>query len=144
MTSYLVDLNVWLALCSDRHVHFPVALEWLSTIGQGQACFCRLTQIGLLRLLANSRVMGPDVLGQSSAWKVYDRLCADYRVSFVSEPPGVEAGFRRLTQDPRPAKGGWTDAYLVALARALGLTIVSFDRDFLRAPGVDVLALPLR
>jgi len=36
---------------------------------------CRFTQIGLLRLLTNSHVMGSHVKSQADAWKVADGFC---------------------------------------------------------------------
>jgi len=37
--------------------------------------------------------------------------------------------------------GGWTDAYIAALALASGYRLVAFDADFCRFPGVDFLHL---
>jgi len=143
MRSFLVDANVWLALCSDRHVHHAAAHRWFPTVPPGGAFLCRLTQLALLRLLTNARVMGVDVLTQAGAWSVYDRLRQDARVGYTDEPLGLEAAFRHLTQTRQPAAGAWTDAYLAALAETRGLTVVSFDRGFRRLGGIDALILPL-
>ncbi len=142
MKSFLADVNVWLALCSDRHVHHADAHRWFGTVGPGGAGFCRLSQLGLLRLLTTARVMGVDVLSQAAAWRVYDRLCEDARVAYVEEPLGLEAALRRLTQQSQPAAGGWTDAYLAALAKLRGLVVVSFDRGFRSMAGAEALILP--
>jgi toxin-antitoxin system PIN domain toxin len=141
MSSFLVDVNVWLALSSDRHTHYTAAHQWFDTVEPGQAAFCRLTQLGYLRLLTNARVMGMDVLSPRQAWEIYDRLRQDVRVSFVPEPPDTEAAFRRLTARTSVAPATWTDAYLAALASAKGLTVASFDRGFRRMPGIDTLIL---
>ena len=143
MKSFLVDVNAWLALCTDRHVHYGAAHRWFASVAPGQAFLCRLAQLGLLRLLTNRQVMRQDVLSQAAAWRTYDRLREDVRVAYTDEPPGLEAAFRRLTQTHLPATGGWTDAYLAALARTRGLTVVSFDQGFRRLEGIDALILPL-
>jgi predicted nucleic acid-binding protein len=39
----LVDLNVWLALVYDGHVHHPVAISWFEHGGRESAAFCRIT-----------------------------------------------------------------------------------------------------
>jgi hypothetical protein len=39
----LVDLNVWLALVYDGHVHHPVAISWFEHGGRDSAAFCRIT-----------------------------------------------------------------------------------------------------
>jgi toxin-antitoxin system PIN domain toxin len=127
---FLPDVNVWLALVSARHVHNDAAVRWLERIGEGQLAFCRVSQMGLLRLLTNTRVMGVDVLAPSDAWRVYEEMMRDARVRFLAERGGLEAIWKGLTQGP--ATGAWTDAYLMAFAQAQGLHVVTFDRGFER------------
>jgi hypothetical protein len=136
--SYLNDINVWVALVYDRHVHHAVVLEWFDRLETDQARFCRSTQLGLLRVLTNQRVMGPDVLGQSAAWAAYDRLRRDSRVAFQDEVPQVDSVFRVLTQGSRPEPNVWADAYLAAIAASSGLTIATLDRGFRAFKGIDV------
>jgi toxin-antitoxin system PIN domain toxin len=142
MRSFWVDINVWIALCSDRHVHYGAAHAWFAKVGPACARFCRLTQLGFLRLLTNPQVMENDVKSQIGAWRVYDALCEDIRVGFVSEPHQIEGLFRTLTQSRQATATGWVDAYLAALAKTRGLTIVSFDRGFKNMAGIDALILP--
>jgi toxin-antitoxin system PIN domain toxin len=132
LKTFLPDVNVWLALASGRHVHNQAAAEWFSDVGDGQAVFCRVAQMGLLRLLTNSRVMSVDVLNATKAWQVYVRLTEDPRIRFSTEPPGLEAIWRQLTEDPRILPGMWTDAYLQAFARLRDLSVVTFDKGFRR------------
>lgn len=75
--------------------------------------------------------MGKDkTLSQVEAWKTYDRWLNNDRVSFVGEPPDVEAHFRSLSNHNWPAPKDWADAYLAAFAYAADLTLVSFDKSF--------------
>jgi uncharacterized protein len=143
-TSFLVDINVWLAIAYDLHVHHEPAAAWFETIEAEQAFFCRLTQLGLLRLLTNSRVMGADTMSQSRAWQVYDKFLQDPRVSFFPEPEQVDANFRQLTRGSHASTNLWTDAYLAAVAKTGRLAIVSLDRAFSNIPGVEALVLPER
>jgi uncharacterized protein len=128
--TYLPDVNVWLALASRRHVHYRIASAWLETVLDDQACFCRITQMGLLRLLTNRHAMGIDVLNQIEAWKAYRRLASDSRIRFLSEPLGIETLWHELTTSGQSATNLWTDAYLQAFARLSGAQVVSFDRGF--------------
>ena len=128
--TYLPDVNVWLALVSRRHVHYRIASGWLETVLDDQVGFCRITQIGLLRLLTNRHIMGSDVLNQIEAWKVYRRLASDGRIRFLSEPLGIETAWHELTRSGQPATNLWTDAYLQAFGRLSGAQVVSFDRGF--------------
>ena len=132
MTSYLADVNVWLAIAHQPHVHHAVTRDWFHALGPDQLFSCRLTQIGLLRLLTTSPVMGDQVKTQAEAWKTVDAFCRNARVQYLHEPSGVTEVFRRLTGEPLPRRGAWSDAYIAAVAIQAGLTVSTFDRDFLR------------
>ena len=49
-TSLFPDINVWVALTYEGHVHHAIAAEWFRTLPpDATLVFCRFTQIGLLR-----------------------------------------------------------------------------------------------
>jgi len=125
---FLPDVNVWLALASQRHIHAPVCGGWLNSLSAGEVVFCRVTQMGLLRLLVNEAAMGSDVLSCRDAWRTYRAMLADERVQFAPEPFSLEPEWRRMTAQDRPAPRIWTDAYLAAFARAGGMRLVTLDR----------------
>jgi len=125
---FLPDVNVWLALASRRHAHAPLSGGWLNSIPSGEIVFCRVTQLGLLRLLTNESVMGSDVLSSRDAWRTYRTILADERIQFAPEPFSLEPEWRRLTAQDRPTPKIWTDAYLAAFARAGGLRLVTLDQ----------------
>ena len=133
----LPDINVWVALASDRHVHHGVARDWFTAIGEAGTAFCRVTQMGFLRLLTNSRVMGEDVLNQRQAWSVYEQLARDQRVVFALEPPDIEPVWKKLTQSAFRVTGLWTDAYIAALALLHNFQVVSFDQGFRKIARLD-------
>ncbi len=133
----LPDINVWVALASDRHVHHQRASDWFASVGEAGAAFCRVTQMGFLRLLTNSHVMGDDVLSERKAWTVYEQLRRDSRVVFCLEPPDIEAVWKQLTQSAQPATRFWTDAYTAALALLHNYRVVSFDKGFGRIAELD-------
>ena len=60
--SALCDVNVLLALVTDRHALHGFAVRWLEDVYSGEAVVCRIAQMGLLRLLNNPAVMQEDVL----------------------------------------------------------------------------------
>ncbi len=130
-TSFLFpDVNVWLALSYQRHVHHPAAKAWFERLDENaRLCFCRFTQLGLLRLLTTDAVMGNDeVLSQAEAWRAYDRLTGDERILFLEEPSTMEATFRAFSRATRPAPKDWADSYLGAFAAVAGLRLVTFDK----------------
>lgn len=131
-TSFLFpDVNVWLALTHGRHVHHFVANDWLNTLdGDVRLRFCRITQLGFLRLLTAEAVMGEDVLSQAEAWRAYDRWLETGHVEMSDEPVDFERGFRRLSRSRQASPKHWGDAYLAAFAEASEMTLVTFDRAF--------------
>lgn len=128
---FLPDINVWLALASARHIHAAACGQWLNSIESEGVAFCRVSQMGLLRLLTNEAVMGGDVLASRDAWRVYRSILADERIHFAPEPYALEGEWRRLTGQDRQATKIWTDAYLAAFARAAGMRLVTLDRAVL-------------
>jgi toxin-antitoxin system PIN domain toxin len=132
----LPDINVWLALVFDAHVHHQSALEWMSSIKDEMACFCRLTQQGFLRLSNNPKVFPNDAVSTDDAWQLYDTTLSDPRVTFVDEPLALEAAWRPLTVGRQFSPKLWNDAYLLAFAEAGGYEIVTFDHGFTRYQGV--------
>lgn len=129
---FFPDINVWIALTYEGHVHHRQARAWFDTLGAGvRLFFCRITQLGLLRLLSAEAVMGRDeAMGQTEAWAAYDSWLQDDRVGFLEEPTELEPAFRSLTRLRNPAPKDWADSYLASFALTSQLTVVTFDRAF--------------
>ena len=136
-TSYLVDVNVWLAIAYDQHLHHEPAVEWFEGLDRQCACLCRVTQMGLLRLLTQEKVMGRDTRSQSKAWSVVDALLDDERVWYAGEPSAMDRDFRSLTKSSHASANLWTDAYLAAFSRAAGLYLATFDKALGRLAGAS-------
>jgi toxin-antitoxin system PIN domain toxin len=131
----LPDLNVWLALSWANHMHSEAAWTWFSHREDDRFFFCRLTQLGLLRLLATSAVMGKDVRTIGEAWKVYDRWLEDSRVGIRQESVELDGAFRAATRSvsrlSSPKALG--DCYLLAVGKVTDATLVTFDRGLASA-----------
>jgi toxin-antitoxin system PIN domain toxin len=134
MTSFFPDLNIWLALSDDGNSHAPDAWRWLNELpADTTLLFSRYTQLGLLRLLTNTAVMGDYAHTIQSGWRIYERWLDDPRVQFHPEPRQLDAAFRQATQ-PFAAKRAskWIgDCYLLAFAKESGATLVTFDKALL-------------
>jgi toxin-antitoxin system PIN domain toxin len=128
-TSLFPDINVWVALTYEGHVHHVMAAAWFATLPpDATLAFCRFTQLGLLRLLTTPAVMGDEIMTQPQAWAAYDRWLQDPRVTLVDEPAELETRFRALTRRRQPATKDWADSLLAAFATVGQLTLVTFDR----------------
>jgi toxin-antitoxin system PIN domain toxin len=132
------DVNVWMALVLEHHVHRKAARAWWQAT-DAQIAFTRFTQISLLRLLTTSAAMDGKPLHMKEAWRVHDRLFEDARVVFYPEPAEVEPCFRKHTATPTPSPKLWADAWLLAFAEATAGKLVTFDRAL---AGRGALCLP--
>jgi toxin-antitoxin system PIN domain toxin len=130
MSLVFPDVNDWLVLAIE-HAHQKAALDWWHR-EQRAIGFCRLTQMGFLRLLTTSAVMDGKPLSMADAWKTYDLLANDERTEFVSEPAALEHAFRDLSSSAHASPKLWADAYLTAFARECGGSLVTFDRSLAR------------
>jgi uncharacterized protein len=128
--TYLPDVNVWIALYSPAHVHHVAALQWFDSTEE-RLVFCRVTQMGFLRLVTNRHVMHNNALTPAAAWGAYDDLLSIGYVAFVNEPPDLEASWRSGVTAERGGSA-WTDAYLAAFAASGDLTLVTFDAQLAR------------
>jgi predicted nucleic acid-binding protein len=69
MISSCPDVNVRLALLTVDHVHHTAAKRWWEQDTSRVIVFCRLTQMGVLRLLTTSAVMNGKPLSMNGDWK---------------------------------------------------------------------------
>lgn len=131
MTSFFPDLNVWLALSDAAHMHTNDAWNWFRTLPTDRKLiFSRHTQIGLLRLLTSSSVMNMQPLTLGKAWSIYDRWLEHPSVEFYPEPRNLDSAFRQSTAafSTKPASKAIGDCLLLATAKELHATLVTFDR----------------
>jgi toxin-antitoxin system PIN domain toxin len=128
---YFPDVNFWLALSYEAHKHHIIVRRWFQSLdASARVYFCRVTQVGLLRLLTTAAVMGDDeALTQPEAWIAYDKLAEDVRIRFLPEPEVIDPEFRDASQLPQPACKAWSDQYLIAFARSAGLRLITLDKS---------------
>jgi len=137
------DTNVWVALTYEGHVHHVRSRNWLASVPtSARLFFCRITQLGLLRLLSSEAVMKTDMMNQEDAWKAYDRWFEDDRIGFADEAAGLDPIFRSLSGSRLAAPTDWADSYLAAFAIASQLSLVTFDRALQRKARQALLLNP--
>ena len=127
---FLPDINLWLALAFESHVHHAVARDWFESLSSDGCSFCRLTQQGFLRLATNPKAFGADAVTLADAWRLYDTFLGDPRISFTVEPDGIEPIWRGYTQHQSFSPKVWNDAFLAAFARAADYQLITFDKGF--------------
>ena len=110
------------------HIHRRAALDWWDNGEADSIAFCRITQLGVLRLLTTPAAMNGKPLTMNAAWRAHDRLYQDARVVFLAEPASLEEPLRRLASGGAASPKLWADAYLTAFASRSGATLVTCDR----------------
>ena len=128
--TYLPDVNLWIALAAERHTLHRAARRWFSNLQDEKFAFCRLTQLGFLRLLTNKHVMQEEVMKPKEAWEAYRVLRLDRRIGYVAEPHDLLETWQAFTEGVLSSPNLWTDAYLCAFAQAGRLTLVPSTRGY--------------
>jgi predicted nucleic acid-binding protein len=88
-------------------------------------------------------MMGNDVK-MPEAWELWDKVFADDRVAYLSEPEAIEPEFRRQSRLGTSSPKVWADSYLLALATVAGLKLVTFDQAFTRLRSAHSLDYAVR
>lgn len=133
----IVDANVLLYAINQDAAHHEPAHRWLeASLGGASAVgFAWVATLAFVRIATNPRILPSaleldDALAQVETW-------LDAPASIVVHPTarhfGVLAG---LLRSAGTGSNLVNDAHLAALAVEHDATIVSFDRDFGRFPGV--------
>jgi toxin-antitoxin system PIN domain toxin len=128
ISSTFPDVNVWLALLMEDHMHRAAARRWLESTDSGVIGFVRVTQMSVLRLLTTPAAMNGRPLRMPGAWAAYDRLFGDDRVAFVDEPSGIDEAFRKYARKIHASPKLWADAWLLAFAECADGAVITFDR----------------
>jgi len=138
----LPDVNVWVALHHQAHLHHEFANTWFDSLDQlSTLIFCRQTQMGFFRLLTTEAVMGDEALTQRECWDRYWKWLKGGRAAFRTEPAGMEKAFQARTMKDAHSPKEWTDAYLAGFAELGGLKLVTFDPALAaKAKGAVLLA----
>jgi toxin-antitoxin system PIN domain toxin len=137
----LLDANVWVALVAAEHVHHERALRYWQEESAESVAFCRVTALAFLRLVTNAHVMQHAVLTSSEAWMLWQEWLRLVEVSLLGEPVGLDEQLGQFSRVLSVRPKLWTDAYLAAFAIAGGHRIVTFDEDFQKFAGLNLLLL---
>lgn len=134
MTTFLLDVNVLVALVDPAHVQHDPAHEWFSRVGHRSFATCPITENGLLRIVGHPKY--PNSPGTPSV--VADTLAAlralpghTFWADKISITDGQYIDATRLTNHAQV-----TDSYLLALACAHKGRLASMDRKLM----VDAVA----
>jgi len=132
--SYLLDVNVLVALSSDEHEFFERAHNWFDALKGAEWATCPLTETAYIRLAANpSTRMGAGSIERAAAVLAEIGRMPGHRFCQITE------GWTALTAPFSSRISGHqqvTDAYLLGMAIKENAVLVTFDK------GIRYLAGP--
>ena len=126
MTTFLLDVNVLIALIDPAHVQHEPAHEWFARVGSQSFATCPITENGLLRIVGHPKY--PNSPGAPAA--VASLLAAVRALpghTFWADKISV-ADNQFMDTSRLSSHAQVTDSYLLALARAHNGRLASMDR----------------
>ena len=129
MNTYLLDINVLLALSLSRHQYHLAAAEWFDEADFEWAT-TPITESGYIRLAINPQLTGTQISSTQAIQALHElREAAGHR--FVSDATTLG----EAVIDLRPLAGTKqvTDFHLVNLAAQNGMRLATFDGSLLRS-----------
>lgn len=126
MTTYLLDVNVLIALIDPAHVQHEPAHEWFARVGSGSFATCPITENGLLRIVGHPKYPNsPGDPGMVASLLTAIRALPGHTfwpdtISMAADPLIDASRLAHHTQV--------TDSYLLALARSHNGRLASLDR----------------
>lgn len=140
--SYLLDVNVLLAMYYAKHMHHLRVSLWLKLVrsrypGRLRFSTCSITELGFVRVATSTAAaFAPNV---AAAQEDLRQLTSGGEFSFI----GDEVRALRLPRWTRKS-AQTTDGHLVELAAEYGLTVLTLDEGIPGAELVPLIAPPLR
>lgn len=126
MTTFLLDVNVLIALVDPAHSLHEPAHIWFAAHGQHGWATCAVTENGLLRIVGNTRYANSPG-SPAAVMPVLASLTAQPGHVFWSDDVSLMDA-ARLHAERLLHHSQVTDSYLLALAVAHGGMLASFDR----------------
>ncbi len=124
--TYLLDVNMLIALIDPAHVQHDAAHDWFAKLGKKSWATCPLTENGVVRIVGNIRY--PNSPGTPAAVaQLMTGLCA--LPGHVFWPDSISLlDDKKIDASRILSSAQVTDSYLLALAVAHGGKLATFDR----------------
>ena len=126
MTTFLLDVNVLIALVDPAHVQHEQAHEWFARVGKRAFATCPITENGLLRIVGHPKYPNPPDAPATVA-SLLAALRALPGHTFWADGISI-ADDKCIDASRLSSHAQVTDSYLLALARAFGGRLASMDR----------------
>ena len=126
MTTYLLDVNVLIALIDPGHVQHDVAHLWFAEHGQHSWATCPLTENGVLRIVGSPRYPNSPGTPADVAKLMIGLRALPGQVFWEDSFSLLDGAI--IDAEYLLSSGQITDSYLLALAVANNGQLATFDR----------------
>lgn len=135
-----VDVNVLLHLSNRDSPSHEAARAWfLDAFASGEPMVIpEIVAVGFVRL-ATSRRVSPQPLTPDQALTFLDSMLESPLITMFAAKASSYSTFRTTVTSLGLRGNDVTDAWIASVARDLSAAVVTFDRGFLRYPGLRVL-----
>jgi len=124
--TFLLDVNVLVALIDPAHISHDTAHHWFEAQGRAAWATCPLTENGVIRIVGHPKYPGTPGSPAAVAALVAQLRTLDGHVFWPDDISLV--GEKRINIAKILTSGQVTDTYLLALAAINGGQLASFDR----------------
>lgn len=141
VTSMLcVDVNVLLHLSNGDSPSHEAAVAWLAdaTISGEPVVVPESVAVSFVRIATDRRALDQPIT-PTQAFEFLDALLESPRITMFVAKPSTYETFRATVTALGLRGNDVPDAWIASIAKDLSASVVSFDRGFLRFPGLRVL-----
>jgi toxin-antitoxin system PIN domain toxin len=124
--TYLLDVNVLIALIDPAHIAHDAAHDWFGAIGSVSWATCPITESGVIRIVGHPKY--PNSAGSPAAAAPLVSRLRTLRGHVFWEVDFSLVGSDLIDVTRITTPGQVTDTYLLALAIAHGGQLATFDR----------------
>jgi hypothetical protein len=135
VTQYLLDVNVLIALIDPAHVLHDRAHNWFAAKGKKAWATCPLTENGVLRIVGHPRYPSSPGTPAAVAELMAILLALGGHEFWPDDVTLLDP--QRIDSNRLLDSGQVTDTYLLALARAHGGQLATFDRHLVTGAVID-------
>jgi uncharacterized protein len=123
--TYLLDVNVLMALAWPQHVHHGNARTWFNAVRRRRFATCSLTETAFLRLSTNPKVVGNQIR-IADALELLRAIRGLPGHRFVADESSLADPV--ISLERLAVSGQITDVHLINLAASSSTVLATFDR----------------
>ncbi len=122
--TYLLDVNVLIALCDPQHVHHAACHRWFKARGKKSWATCPITENGFVRIFCNPSY--PNRLADAAtALDLLKEFCSAPGHKFLEDSVTI----RSCTDAANLSHRVITDLYLLALCKKANARLATLDQN---------------